>query len=484
MSEPSSEPVVESASAESRPLFDKRLMPVLCVLIIAAGTGAFNVLSSMKEPPETRPEIERTLNVEVFTVEPATLREIISGFGTVEPEDEVTYSAQVSGEIVDVSPLLKTGESVAGAGFSVGTTQTPSESDRTRGDLLLTIDPQLYHEQLVQSENAVAEVDAELKTLEGEELNNQRLLSKVEKDYKVAVSEHERMRDLAKDETVTQSQLSQSLLELQRYEESLIQMQNTRDLIPARRTQLQRKRERLETQRRLAQINVRRTQVFPPFSGVLSRVDVEKGQHVQPGTPLFHVVQLDHVEVEIPLHPRDHARVSRMVSSGKQPAVELAENEVTEARWQGRVVRVAPQADTGSRTISVFVEVDNTKHSHALLPGTFVQVRIQGPELPDSLVVPREAIVGNGRRIARVYVAKGERAAVREVSITRRLEGMAFIGSGLTRDDLLILTNLDVLGDEAKIEVRSRIRLDDELVGEQLLQRVETTQVTRHDADQ
>lgn len=451
----------------------------MCVLILGLGSAAFQLLASMKAPPETRPEVERILNVEVFTVEPATLREIIAGFGTVEAEDEVTYSAQVAGEIVEVSPQLKIGESVAGTGFSVGDDRAPSESDRTRGDLLLTIDPQLYHEQLVQAENAVAEVDAELKTLDGEEGNNQRLLSKVEKDYQVAKSEHERMKDLAKDETVTQSQLSRSLLDLQRYEESLIQMQNTRDLIPARRTQLQRKRDRLETQRRLAEINVRRTQVFPPFSGVLSRVDVEKGQHVQPGMPLFHVVQLDHVEIEIPLHPRDYAKVAQLLAEGRQPLVELAENEIAAAQWRGRVVRVAPEADPGSRTMSVYVEIDNEEQTLPLLPGMFVQARIEGPELPGSIVVPREAVVGSDLQQARVYVAEGDRASVREVSISRRLEGMAFVASGLSRDDELILTNLDVLDEDAKIEVRSRIRLDDELATEQLLQRIDDTQFSR-----
>lgn len=465
----------DSAGKSNQPGLNGWLMAGLCLLILVGGAGAFSLLASLREAPETRPEVERTLNVEVFMVESATLREIIVGFGTVTSEQEVTYSARVAGEIVSVSSRLKPGEAVAGPGIPASSDAAPSESRRSHGDLLLTIDPQSYEELSIQAENAVAEVDAELATLESEDTNNRRLLAKVERDYKVAKDEHQRMQELARDETITENQLSQSLLELQRYEESLIRLENERDIVPSRRTQLQKKRERLETQQRLAAIDVRRTEVFPPFSGVLSDVHVELGQHVQPGTPLFHVTQLDVVEVEVPLHPRDFAKIARLLAAGKQPHVKLAENEVANAEWQGRVVRAAAKADPDTRTISVYVEVHNDEQALPLLPGIFVQARIEGPEIHDTVVVPREALVGNDPEHARVFVAADGRAAARDVTIARRLEGLAFITDGLSQSDELILTNLDVLRTEARVEVQTRTSLDAELTGEQLLQRIEST---------
>ena len=450
-------------------------MLALCVVILGAGIGAFKFLESLKKAPELRPEVERILNVEVFTTEPAILREIIVGFGTVNAEQEVTYSAQVAGEIVTASPQLKIGESVTGPGIAASPDETPSESRRSEGDLLLSVDPQTYQEQYVQSENAIAEVDAELATLASEDTNNQRLLAKVERDYLEAKAEHERVKELAAANSITKSQLSKSLLELQTYEESRIRTQNERDLIPARRKQLQTKRDRLETQRSLAAIDVRRTEVFPPFSGVLSDVHVEKGQYVQPGTPLFHVIQLDVVEIEIPLHPQDFASVAGLLRAGGQPHVRLAENETGHATWEGRVVRAAPRADSQTRTISVFVEVDNRELALPLLPGTFVQARIEGPELAESLVVPREAIVGDGLDHGHVFLVSEGRAVERAVRVSRRLEGLAFVASGLAASDELILTNLDVLRTDARIDVQSRTSLDDELAGEQLLRRIEST---------
>lgn len=469
-----------SQKREAPARMNRWLMAGLCVVILFGGGGAFKLLESLKQPPQTRPEVERTLNVEVFSIEPAALREIVVGFGTVTAEQEVTYSAQVAGEIVSVSPRLKPGESVAGPGIPASGDGVLSETRRITGDPLLTIDPRTYEEQLVQADNAISEADAELATLAVEDANNQGLLAKVDRDYNEAKAEHARMIQLAADESITKSQLSQSLLELQRYEESLIRSRNERDLFPARRKQLQTKLARLQTQRTLAAIQVRRTEVAPPFSGVLSDVYVEKGQYVQPGTPLFHITRLDVVEIEIPLHARDFARIARLLVMGGSPRVQLAENETANAEWEGRVVRAAPRADPQTRTISVFVEVNNHEYALPLRPGTFVQARIEGPELAESVVVPREAIVGSAPGRGRVFLAEDGRAAERLVTISRQLEGLAFISSGLVEGDELILTNLDVLRADARIDVQTRTQLDDELAGEQLLQRIRFTTSANH----
>ncbi len=137
--------------------------------------------------------------------------------------------------------------------------------------------------------------------------------------------------------------------------------------------------------------------------------------------------------------------------------------------------RGAPHPDPQTRTISGFVEVDNRQLKLPLLPGTFVQARIEGPELSESLVVPREAIIGNGLGHGHVFLVADGRAVERAIRVSRRLEGVAFVSSGLAASEELILTNLDVLRTDARIDVQSRTSLDDELAGEQLLRRIEST---------
>ena len=269
---------------------------LFCVLALVLGGAAFAGFASLKETPEKREIPEKTFNVEVFRVETTDLREIIVGFGTAVAEHEVQYSAQVAGEVTTVSPRLDVGETVSGPAFEQQSATVP-QSRQLPGDLLLTIDPQVYHERLSQTDAAFEEAQAELRTLAQEETNAKRILDKAQRDFDTSKTEHERLEKLRKDGSVTLNELSLSEIELRRYERLLVESQNVQELFPLKRDQLQKRLLRLESDRKLARIDVDRTEVRPPFSGLLSDVMVEKGQYVQPGTPLFRVTQIDRVEI-------------------------------------------------------------------------------------------------------------------------------------------------------------------------------------------
>jgi len=194
---------------------------------------------------------------------------------------------------------------------------------------------------------------------------------------------------------------------------------------------------------------------------------------VQPGTPLYRVTQIDAVVIAVPLHPLDFAKIADLVLAGEQPQVELAENEVASSRWTGRVVRISPEADTATRTIDVFVEVENKREGQQvtvpLLPGSFVQARIEGPILTDVIVVPRAAVIGNAAGSTRVFVERAGRAVEVPVEVSRRLEAQAFISAGLTSGDRVVMTNLDALKDDSQISVQKMTTPSDSLGGGQTL---------------
>jgi RND family efflux transporter MFP subunit len=446
---------------------------VLCTLALLAGGGGFAGLASLREEPAKRDIETKVFNVEVFEVQRVDLQEIVKGFGSVVAEREVVYSAQVAGEVALVSRRLKVGEAVSGPEFFPNDPILETGSMQAEGEVLLMIDPEIYNERLAQTDHAVEEALAGLQTLKQQEQNNSRLLQTATRNYNTAKDDHARMERLAKDGTVTQNQLTLSQLEERRYERALIEVDNQRALFPAQRQGLQKQLDRLQTEKKIAAINVRRTEVRAPFTGVLTEVNVEKGQYVQPGTPLYRVTQIDAVVIAVPLHPLDFAKIADLVLAGEQPQVELAENEVASSRWTGRVVRISPEADTATRTIDVFVEVENKREGQQvavpLLPGSFVQARIEGPMLTDVIVVPRAAVIGNAAGSTRVFVERDGRAVEVPVVVSRRLETQAFISAGLTSGDRVVMTNLDALKDDSQISVQKTTTPSDSLGGGQTL---------------
>lgn len=429
-------------------------------LALTGGVGGFWLLASLKQPPAAREHIEKTYNVEVFVVEPCRLQEIFSGFGTARADREVVLSAQVAGEVVEVHPRLKVGEWVRAAEVRVG---PDGRSIREAGDVLVRIDPLPYQERVAQARSLLAEDETELSRLQTEQANNDKLLAQAREELKTFAEEYERIRELAASNAASKSQVARALLEFRVYERAVLQRQNEQLLFPLRIEQAQRRRETHRAELQLAELDLARTEVRPPFAGSLSEVAVEVGQYVRSGDRLVRLTDPAIVQVAVPISLPDFARLEPLLRSGRQPAVELAENETAPPRWTGRLVRAAPEADQLTRTIQVFIEVENERQPSPLLPGTFVQARIEGPILSPSVVVPRDAILGG-----RLFLAKDGRAVEYVPTVTRTLQSLALLDPQeqehvLQPGDHVILTNLDILFHGAKIAEPTVRTLQDEL---------------------
>lgn len=439
---------------------------VLVVAALVGGVSAYGYLASLKKPLEARPAVDKLYVVEVFDVQPTDLLEIISGFGTARADREVVIAAQVAGEVQSVHPQLEIGKAVVPFG----------ESQSSPGDLLVRIDPETYLERVQQAERRIAESEAELERLKREEVNNQILLEQAKKDVEIYRREHDRLEKLSTRGVASQSDLTRTRLELQRYETALTNTENAIALFPFHFKQVERRIEAAQSDLELAKLDLKRTEVKPPFAGVLSDVMVEQGQYVAPGEPLLRLTDNTKVEIPVSVTLKQYADIERRVRAGDYPEVDLAENETAPPRWTGSVVRVAPAADELTRTVEVYVEVENTRQTAPLLPGTFVHARIAGPVLENVIVVPRDAITGSSLYVAKFNPreeADGDSGAEttglaeqRKIEVKRTLQSLAVVSGDLHADEHVILTNLDVIQDGAQVKVQSHRTLNDELDGQ------------------
>ncbi|MBW3540967.1 MAG: efflux RND transporter periplasmic adaptor subunit [Planctomycetes bacterium] len=429
---------------------------VLVLAVLAAGAAFSGWLASFKQPPPPREPLEKIYNVEVYEVEAADLREFISAFGTARADRKVMLAAQVAGRVERVHPGLKVGLKVSPPEVAVG---PEGRSVRTPGDVLAEIDPTTYEKRVASARNKLAEDDAELKRLRQEIANNERMLRHVREDLATIEAEYRRIKDLADQGVNTASQLARAALESSGYRDSLIARENDAKLLPLKIEQVEKRRDSHQTDLDIAEHELSHTIVRPPFAGTVSDVKVEKGQYVQPGTPLVELTDDREVEVPVPITLTDFSRLAGSIGGEHLVPVELVESVTEPARWRGRLVRVAPQADPLTRTIEVFVMVDNESQPVPLKPGAFVHAAIQGPVHDGAVVVPRDAIVGGV-----VFVVDKEGLARRRtVNIGRTLQALALVESGIEPGDRVVLTNLDVLHEGARVVEQSRQSLDDVL---------------------
>jgi len=436
---------------------------VIGMLLLGSFSG-FVFLASLKSEPPSRKEQTRVYQVDLYRVEAQSLQQIMTGFGTARSDHQVVLAAQVAGEIVSVHPQLRVGLRI------------PPQQSEAKPVVLLKIDPQAFQQLVIQASRRLDEDKAELARHAQDARNNLVLLQKARADLEEYRKEHERVRGLKAKGVVTDSDVTKVTLELRRYDDQVISLENRKRLLPLDEQKLLKRLEVHQSDLALAQLELEHATVEAPFSGVLGEVHVEQGQYVRPGEALVRLVDDSRIEIPVSLKASDYERVRALLESGAGPLVELATEEVAAASWHGHVARLAPEINERTRTGIAFVIVENLKQPRPLVPGTFVHARIAGEQLERAIVIPRDAISVDEQGQQFVWVVTGttveiesgvEGAPASETrTIERRilvdgqqrkmttLQTMALVDAGVLADDeLIVLTNLDALSDGSVVRL-------------------------------
>ncbi|MFK7822232.1 MAG: efflux RND transporter periplasmic adaptor subunit [Planctomycetaceae bacterium] len=424
-----------------------------CAVILGVAIGGFLFLLKQRPAPEKREVTDKVYNVQVFDAEARNLQEIIGAFGTARADREVVVPAQVAGEIKDIHPNLR-------VGLKIKTTATQS---------LAEIDKRPYLERRNRAQKQIDQTDTEIAQLDRERQNNDRLLAKAKKDLRTIAEQYARVKKNKDRGAGSASEVTRALLEVRQYEQTILQLENASTLIPIRLEAAKKRQESQKADLKLAMLDVENTTVRPPFDGTVSEVMVEKGQYVRTGDPLLRLTNTKLVEIPLPLALTDFLKIERQLRDNQKPEVDLALNETAPPQWRGRVVRASPEADAGTRTAMVFVEVENVEVSEAgessdtnptpLRPGTFLHARISGPLLANTIVIPRDAVIKGES----VFVAINGIAEQRKVELGTRLQSLVVVEQGLKSGDQVLLTNLDVVQDGAKLTISDHVMINDEL---------------------
>ena len=455
---------------------------------LLVGGFIFVRLASLKQEPPRRAVAERSYNVETFVVESTAVREIITGFGSAVADRRVTVSAEVSGLVAEIHPNLEVGVRVLPP-QAVGGGDVPSGI--APRDELLKIDPSTYLRRIDALDRQIAQLKVQRDQLAIEQKNSERLLETQQTNLKTAQAELDSKRRVQSAGAGNASQVRAAELQVNQYEAEVVRLKNTIGLIPSRVEAAEAQIAAAEAEMESARLDVKRTTISPPFAGVLSEVSVEQGQFVRPGDKLLEITDLGRIEVPIALTQTQFALLEPLLRDGNKPIARLAENESAEPRWSGRITRVSPVADEQTRTIDVFVEVDNSEQDTPLLPGTFVHVRIVGPVTRETIAIPREVIqqgtvyvvrkrdggnsgedadpTSNGSSDSSISTAStvsGDalyEARQVDIVVKRTVQAFAIIKSGLTAGDEVVMTNLDVVHEGALLTPQSKVTLVDEL---------------------
>ncbi len=236
-------------------------------------------------------------DVETAEVEIRTVTQVVTASGKVQPEMEVQISPDVSGEIIELP--VKEGDVVE------------------RGVLLARIKPDFYRTQVEQAEAGVLQAKASM--------------AQRRADLMRAESELRRRQDLFEKNAISKSELEQAETQ---YEVAKAAFEGSEYAVQSSEARL-----------REAQEQVRKTAIYAPMAGTVSKLDVELGERVvgtsqMAGTEMMRVARLDQMEVEVEVNENEIVNVAL----GDSAAIEV--DAYPEQIFRGIVTEIANSART------------------------------------------------------------------------------------------------------------------------------------------
>jgi RND family efflux transporter MFP subunit len=182
-------------------------------------------------------------------------------------------------------------------------------------------------------------------------------------------------------------------------------------------------------ERRAASSRTGEFTIKAPMAGVVLLRPVDNGQVVSPETTLFQLGSQRGVEIE--------AEVDEAYADALQPDMQArAALSGTDTQFAARITEVSPRIDvaTGGRLVKLRPEEDLN-----IPPGRTVDVTIVVERRPDTIVVPRQAVV-DAASGPQVYVVDGRGAiSARSVRILDWPSLNAIVEQGLTAGDRVVL---------------------------------------------
>lgn len=194
-----------------------------------------------------------------------------------------------------------------------------------------------------------------------------------------------------------------------------------------------------------------------PMAGTIGERYAQVGEKVSPDNRIVSIIDLSRMEIEVP------------VPASEIGAVEIGQIvslaiEGVDTPAQGRVVRISPGTQSGTRSVPVYLELEN--RDRRVRAGLFAQGQLMVGARRGVVAVPETAIRDSGGRQF-VYRIEGERIQEREVGTGLRDDssarteggsGLVEITRGLSVGDRIVAQNLGPLRAGSPIKIVEHAR--------------------------
>ncbi|MBG83780.1 MAG: hypothetical protein CMJ40_04440 [Phycisphaerae bacterium] len=369
-------PETSSHGLQASPKMSKPNILIMWLTRFAVGVGLIALAFAsafwlVRTAPSAGVSDEPTAGRTVLVLEsrPVQVARQYTGYGVARAIEDADVPARVSSTVTRLPAESRAGNAV------------------TAGDVLMELDATDFREELTMAKQRIADIEAQLKSLDVEEGASSQNLEITQQDLELVRREYERVQEAVRKEAAMPREADQIQKQVLAAEQVLLRAQEDLDRLATRRLGLQAQLHRETASARIAQERVDRCAIISPIDGFIERIDVSQGESLTAGARVARII--DPRSIEVPLGLPASARVDISVGN----PVELSTTGSRKRTWTAHVARLSPEDDPSSRTMRVYAEVNQqmTGDLH-LPPGAFLQGDVSAGDGADAWIVPRRSV--------------------------------------------------------------------------------------------
>jgi HlyD family secretion protein len=369
-----------------------------------------------------------TTKVSIDTADTRNIIETVSASGKIQPETEVKIASDVSGEIVEL--YVEEGDSVK------------------KGQLLMEINPDVYKSEYERMVASLNQTKANLASAQARQIQQEAQLLLAENNYNMNKSLHDKkaISETEWNTINTNYKVAQSNVLAAKQE------------VTAMGYSVQSMAASLKS----AQTSLSRTKIYSPMDGIVSMLNVKKGERVvgtatMAGTEMMRIADLSIMEVNVEVNENDIVKVDL----GDTTLIEV--DAYLNRKFKGIVTSIANSPKTSSTSIStdevtnfevkIRISVDSykdllSKHSGSpFRPGMSATVDVITGNINNAISVPiqsvtakKDTLVSSGGDDYKEYVFVLDDKKVKMVLVTTGIQDNKYIQvlSGITKGQVVV----------------------------------------------
>ena len=195
---------------------------------------------------------------------------------------------------------------------------------------------------------------------------------------------------------------------------------------------------------KIAQMELEKTRITAPFSGVITQIRVAPGESIEAGREICTLVDLSQLKIEAKVLET----VVGKIKTGREAYVNFT--AYPGKVFSGQVAAISPLVDSKDKTCSVFVHLDNP--AEEIKPGMHAEVEIISEIFPSRLLVPQEAVLVRGGRPL-VFVVENGLAKWRYIQTGEENERFIEVLEGVTEGEQVIVEGHMTLAHDSSVRV-------------------------------